>query len=156
MIRSRFCTSIVNLLVFGVVLFFCTAVHTGQASESKAADSNSKVPAYNNQPPDAELPTTMAPEKFKDLITQACYRKASSIRSALYQMPCYCHCDRHFGHKSLLDCFVSDHASICDTCQKELVYVDQQLKKGASISQIRKGIIHQKWTSLDLDTSASK
>lgn len=119
-------------------------------------DKNNTVPAYHSQAPSTALPNTMNPNQFKDPIAQACYRRAAEIRSALYQMPCYCHCDRHFHHKSLLGCYVSNHASVCDICQKEMLYTYEELKKGTSIQDIRQGIIAQKWTSIDLDKYTGK
>ena len=35
------------------------------------------------------------------------------------QLPCYCYCDRGFGHKSLHSCFVDDHAAQCAVCVDE-------------------------------------
>ena len=38
------------------------------------------------------------------------YRIAGQIPETLAQQPCYCYCDK-FGHRSLLDCFASDHGA---------------------------------------------
>lgn len=154
--KSRLCIITLSLLLLGLGVVCSIAAYTGQLPESTSATASSKVPAYHNQPPAGTLPNTLNPDEFKDPIAKVCYRRAASIKSALYQMPCYCHCDRHVGHKSLLDCFVSKHGSICDVCQKELLYVDEQLRTGSSISQIRQGITDQKWMAVDLDNYASK
>ncbi|HKW89281.1 MAG TPA: PCYCGC motif-containing (lipo)protein [Candidatus Acidoferrales bacterium] len=55
---------------------------------------------------------------------------AGKVRAVLYQEPCYCGCDTNDGHKSLLDCYTTKHASECDICRQEGIYVYEQVQKG--------------------------
>jgi hypothetical protein len=57
------------------------------------------------------------------------------------QLPCYCHCDEGFGHKSLQSCFVDDHAAHCDICVKEALAAYKLQKQGLTAPQIRERII---------------
>lgn len=41
----------------------------------------------------------------------AAHRVAREIPDLLDQLYCYCECDRHAGHKSLLSCFTDGHAA---------------------------------------------
>jgi len=107
------------------------------------------VPAYHAQAPHGELPTTMDPELFTDPVVQNAYAVAAKIKRVLYQQPCYCHCDRSQGHKSLLDCFASRHGSACGTCIYEDLYAFEQTGKSKSAAQIRAGIIKGEWKSVD-------
>jgi len=75
---------------------------------------------------------------------------AAKIKPVLYQQPCYCYCDRSVGHKSLLDCYASEHGSECDICQKEAVLAYQQTQKGKTPAQIRAAIIRGDWKSVDM------
>src|SRR6185369_11225725 len=54
------------------------------------------------------------------------------------QLPCYCHCDRGMGHKSLHSCFEDDHAASCATCINEALLA-RKLEKEQKLSpaQIR-------------------
>jgi hypothetical protein len=79
------------------------------------------------------------------------YALAAKVRPVLYQQPCYCYCDRHEGHKSLLDCFVGTHGTICDICQKEAVLSYQLTQKGKTPAQIRAAIVHGDWRAVDLN-----
>jgi hypothetical protein len=54
------------------------------------------------------------------------------------------------GHKSLLDCYVDKHASVCSVCKMEAVYAYQQTKLGKTPAQIREAIIQGKWRDVDL------
>jgi hypothetical protein len=108
------------------------------------------LPAYHAHPSSAPLPATLDPKIFPDAQTQNIYSLAAKVKLVLYQQPCYCHCDRHVGHKSLLDCYVDRHASVCDICKKEAVYAYQQSKLGKTSAQIRTAIIDGKWKEADL------
>ena len=107
------------------------------------------VPAFHAHAPQGELPATMDPGLFTDPLVQNAYAVAAKIKKALYLQPCYCHCDRSHGHKSLLDCFASKHGSVCGTCIYEDFYTFEQSGKGKSAAQIRAAIIKGEWKSVD-------
>jgi hypothetical protein len=120
-----------------------------QDANSPQSAADEPVPAYHAQAPQGELPATMDPGLFMDPVVQNAYAVAAKIKKALYQQPCYCHCDRSHGHKSLLDCFASKHGSECGTCIYEDFYTFEQSGKRKSAAQIRAGIIKGEWKSLD-------
>lgn len=43
--------------------------------------------------------------------TARAYQVASEIPEVLDQLYCYCECDKHMGHKSLLSCFADSHGA---------------------------------------------
>jgi hypothetical protein len=92
----------------------------------------------------------MDSKQFLDPETAKVYSLAAQIRAVLYQQPCYCRCDIYDGHKSLLDCFVGKHGSMCSICKKEAVYAYTQSQKGKTAEQIRKGIMEGEWKDVDL------
>jgi Protein of unknown function with PCYCGC motif len=108
------------------------------------------VPAYHEGPPDAQLPPVLDPRQFEQEVVQAAYRLAANLAKTLYQQPCYCYCDRHHGHGSLLDCYATKHTAGCGTCLQELFYVYEQTNKGQTPPQIRQGIIQGDWKTIDL------
>ena len=99
------------------------------------------IPAhFETAPSRSSLGPTLAPEKFEGL-TRDAYRAAREIPTTLAQMPCYCHCDRGMGHKSLYSCFEDDHASHCAVCVNEALLAYQLEKEGKlSAPQIRERI----------------
>lgn len=110
------------------------------------------VPAYHASAPKGRLPVTINPAEFPDALNRNIYRLAQNpkLKRILYQQPCYCHCDHEVGHKSLLDCYVDRHASICAVCKAEAVYAYEQMHKGKTAAQIRRGIMAGNWRSVDL------
>lgn len=113
------------------------------------------VPAFHRQMFKGPVPKTLPPGDFSDPRVQAAYAMAAQVRRVLYQMPCYCHCDQEVGHRSLLDCYRGDHASICEVCLMEGVYAYEQTKAGRSPGQIRAAIERGEWKSVNLNSLLS-
>src|SRR5512140_995828 len=47
------------------------------------------------------------------------YEAARQLPEVLDGLYCYCDCRHHFGHRSLLTCFQSEHGASCDICLDE-------------------------------------
>jgi len=128
---------------------------SSQAAPAKLSDSaatvpNSKVPAYHVAAPTGPLPDTLDPKQFADPETQNIYALAAKEKAVLYQQPCYCRCDKEVGHKSLLDCYVDDHASHCVLCKKEAAFAYGETQAGKTAEAIRKEIMDGKWKTVNL------
>jgi uncharacterized protein with PCYCGC motif len=106
--------------------------------------SANAIPAHFEVPPSkSSLGPTLDPEKFIGLPRDA-YRAAREIPVTLAQLPCYCHCDREFGHKSLYSCFQDEHAAHCDVCVREaLLALKLEKEQKMTPAQIRDTIIAQ-------------
>jgi Protein of unknown function with PCYCGC motif len=141
-------TLLVIALGLGLVPQQAASKLTQDASPPQPA-ADEQVPAFHALAPKGELPATMDPQLFTDPVVQNAYAVAARIKRALYQQPCYCHCDRSQGHKSLLDCFASKHGSGCGTCIYEDFYTYEQSSKGKSAAQIRAAIIKGEWKTVD-------
>ncbi len=114
------------------------------------------VPAYNTsalKPGDA-LPILPKDQWHGDAFQLAyqvrAYELAAKIPGVIYQLPCYCYCER-MGHSSLHTCFESTHGGHCALCMKEVFYAYEQTKLGKTPAQIRNGIIKGEWKSIDLE-----
>lgn len=146
---------IVSIAIFSVALLAIGAATARNGIARSAApqsdmDDDGTMPSYHAHAPTEPLPATLDPKLFHDALTQSIYAMAAKEKPVLYQQPCYCHCDRTVGHKSLLDCYVDKHASVCATCKQEAAYAYEQTKKGKSPAQIRAGIIHGDWKNVDM------
>ncbi len=102
------------------------------------------MPAFFEQAPSrSSLGPTLEPEQFTGL-TRDAYRAVREIPQTIAQMPCYCHCDRGMGHKSLYSCFEDDHASHCAVCVNEaLLALKLEKEQKLSPAQIRERIVQQ-------------
>jgi Protein of unknown function with PCYCGC motif len=142
-------TVVVASAIFCFVLAgFALVRAQGDAQNSPPATA--EIPAHHEVPPKGPLPATLDPKLFSDALNQNVYALAAKEKIVLYQQPCYCRCDRGVGHKSLLDCYVDRHASVCMTCKMEAVFAYEEWRKGKSATQIRQEIIDGRWRTVDL------
>ena len=88
------------------------------------------------------LAPTLEPDKFTGKTREA-YRIVREAPQLIAQLPCYCYCDRGFGHKSLHSCYVDDHAAHCAVCVEEVLAAHDLQQRGLSAPQIRERIIAQ-------------
>src|SRR5688572_2638617 len=88
------------------------ATNSAQATDDHGHDHGAhkdEVPAFITTAAELKsLKPTLAPELFAGR-QRLGYEAAKAIPQTLAQLPCYCHCDKGFGHKSLQTCFVDDH-----------------------------------------------
>lgn len=112
--------------------------HPSDASGAKT------VPAFFQVPPSkSSLAPTLEPEKFTGP-TRDAYRAVKEIPVTIAQLPCYCHCDQGFGHKSLYSCFEDDHAAHCAVCVNEaLLALKLEKEQKLTPAQIRETIVAQ-------------
>jgi hypothetical protein len=116
------------------------APHRHASAATPTAEAASVPAHYETEPPASSLAPTLPPEQFKG-ITRDAYKAVGEIPQLIAQLPCYCHCDRGFGHKSLQSCFVDDHAAHCAVCVEEALAAYKLRKQGLGAAQIRERII---------------
>ena len=136
-------------------LVVCALTAMSYAQWSNPADD---VPAYH---PSAPLKMSALPAilhgsqlsgpNFRYAWQVHVYQDAAKIGKVLYQLPCYCRCDRELGHTSLRSCYEGLHATECSTCAKEGFYAYQKTRAGWSPAKIRAGIEHQDFESINLE-----
>ncbi len=59
-----------------------------------------------------ETRATLDPNLFKDARVRTAYQAAKDVPWLLDSIYCYCFCEESFRHKSLLSCYVDDHAAM--------------------------------------------
>jgi hypothetical protein len=142
---------IIGVAIIGLVAFALTR-RQGRATQTQnaahpaehpaAASSEAKaIPAhYESEPARISLAPTLDPEKFTSK-TRDAYRIVRDAPQLIAQLPCYCYCDRGFGHKSLHSCYVDEHAAHCAVCVDEVLKAYDMQKRGLSPQQIRDQIV---------------
>lgn len=146
---------VIGVVVVGLAAFALTrrpgrpaqtesAAHSAEHQSSPlSVEANTAVPAhYETAPPRSSLAPTLDPQKFNGK-TRDAYRIVQEAPQLIAQLPCYCYCDRGFGHKSLHSCYVDDHAAHCAVCVDEVLSAYDLQKRGLSAQQIRDKIIAQ-------------
>jgi uncharacterized protein with PCYCGC motif len=144
----RFLEGIACVLVFlaigGMMAGDARSVHEAIASEL------GQLP-YHLHPPVEPPPTTLDPMEFRSNPNAfVAYVLAGRAKNTLYQVPCFCPCNKEEGHQSLLDCFTTRHGVSCHICQKEAVFCFMQTQKGKTPAQIRHAMTRRAFKNFDL------
>ncbi|HKX32039.1 MAG TPA: CYCXC family (seleno)protein [Blastocatellia bacterium] len=134
-----------------------TSTHTNHATDSHAAHQAAAAPTpripafYENAAAAKPFPKVLDPAQFKDPIVSKAYYLAQLNPELFSQQPCYCYCDQGHGHRSLLDCYVSDHGAGCMLCIKEGYFIDKMHKEGRSAGEIRDLVVRGDWQTVKLE-----
>lgn len=86
-----------------------------------------------------ETRPTLSPSDFTGETARA-YQIAREIPEVLDSLYCYCDCEKHFSHKSLLTCYVDEHAAHCDICMNEAFMASELHRQGKDIKTIRSAV----------------
>ncbi len=142
---------LLGLMIWNAPRTSLTSGTARQAPSEKAAKNGSEVPPYFPSAAAARpYPTLLPAVDFSRYPSvERAYAVAAEIPGVLAQQPCYCHCDR-MGHRSLLDCYASQHAAGCDVCLMEALFAGQMTRRGQSPATIREEIIRGEWRSVRL------
>ncbi len=98
---------------------------------------NEDVPAYHTVAParGVKLPALLSGNQlsgpnFQYAWQKTVYEDAAKVPNVLYQLPCFCRCDRALGHTSLHSCFEGLHGAECSTCAQGGVLRLQNVAEG--------------------------
>ena len=83
------------------------------------------------------VPPSLVPNTPGAAEAYAAARGTPQILDGVY---CHCDCSKHFGHRSLLTCFESDHGARCDICMGEATLAAQLAARGNSLNDIRRAV----------------
>ena len=120
-------------------------------SDASPGTEENRIPSFFETLRQAgTLPVTLSPALFGKSAAAKAYQVAKEIPGVLAQQPCFCHCDRSSGHRSLIDCYHDDHAAGCLICIKEAVLARKLHHEGISDSDIRKRIIAGDWQKIEV------
>jgi len=146
-VRSHVTSCLTGLLLEVSVLL----ATSGTPQNPDPAGGALHAPPYHDSPPADALPATLDPKQFaKTHSAFVAYSVARTSESVLYQVPCYCGCDKEQGHKSLFDCFTTSHGAMCHICQKEAMFCYLEKRRRKTPTDIRKSLADGKASTLDL------
>jgi hypothetical protein len=118
-------------------------VTTDSHRHSVTRNTAAAIPSYQQATEIKDLKATLPPNRFQGK-TRSAYEIAKQIPETLAQLPCYCYCDKGFGHKSLHTCFEDDHAAHCAVCVDEaLLAYRLQREEKLTPAEVRERIIER-------------
>src|SRR5258708_2267253 len=139
-----------HFLCVAAIVLAAAITHAQFAGQTPPPAFHSTAPAKGETLPPILTLAQLAQEGLTQPAQKESYKAAVKVSAALYQMPCYCYCDRGHGHTSLRSCFESVHGANCGVCLAEALYTYQMSKKGWTPKMIRAGIIRGDYKMMDL------
>ena len=127
-----------SFVLASLVLIGCTA---------QDAPPDPQTPQTLQAPPALPAPSDAAgvnkvldPTGFSDPRVRSAYEAAKKYAHVLESIYCYCRCKENIGHRALVECFETDHASDCDVCMNEAIIAARMTAEGRTPREIQKAI----------------
>lgn len=114
----------------------------GREQKSEHQMAEAQAPA-SPAPADAAAPReahVLDPARWQDVRVRNAYAAAQKYAQVLEQLYCYCRCKENLGHRALIECYESDHASECDVCMTEALMAARMTEQGRTPKEIQKAI----------------
>lgn len=129
-----------QLIVLGAALAFVVTAVAISFTRPSSVSGKAPVIVPTGR---SDASAVLDPAGFSDVQQQHAYMAAREIPAVLNQLYCWCHCREStiFHHRSLLECFESDHGSQCSTCMGEATLAHKMVKGGINdVRQIQSAI----------------
>jgi uncharacterized protein with PCYCGC motif len=140
--------ALIALASIAITALIITGLRSAQSSDATA------TPPYYREVPE-RLPAVLDFKLFSDE-TRASYKAAAMNARLFAQLPCYCHCERTNGHKSLLSCFADAHGTECSICRREALFAASEVQRGKQVSEIQDEIIRGLWSRSEAEVNNGK
>ena len=100
------------LAAVAVAFLFLDEEATTPGPQTAAEPAHPEVlPFFPSAEAARPFPELQDPARYSIPVVSQAYRIAREIPGVLAQQPCYCYCGESFRHRSLLDCFATDHGA---------------------------------------------
>lgn len=113
-----------GLALFTILFLVGCGANSAPSSETKSSSQSAhgdhaagasptpRIPAHFSSVDEARpLPAVLDPKRFSDPVVARVYHHARENPEVFSQQPCYCYCDAGEKHRSLLDCFATEHGA---------------------------------------------
>ncbi len=131
-----------RLVAFGLsaaVVAACAG--NSRDSAPPAADQGRVEAPVSTAVPDASRPNAVLDAaQWDDPQVKAAYAAAKKYAHVLEQLYCYCRCKENLGHRALVECFETDHASMCDVCMTEAMTAARMTSEGKTPKEIQQAV----------------
>jgi uncharacterized protein with PCYCGC motif len=109
-------------------------------ADSAQTSAIQAAPSTQASPDAAGVNKVLDPSQFADERVRLAYAAAKKYAHVLEQIYCYCHCKKNIGHRALVECYETDHASDCDVCMNEAMIAARMTQDGKTPQEIQKAI----------------
>ena len=127
-----------SLILAALLLIGCDAAQSSNETvQTPAAQASPSTQATADATGGNKV---LDPLGFTDQRVRTAYEAAKKYAHVLEEIYCYCRCKENIGHRALVECFETDHASHCDVCMNEAVIAARMTQEGKTPKEIQKAI----------------
>ena len=120
-----------------MLLIGCDAAESAREPAQTPAVQSAPAPVTADA---SAVNNVLDPQQFTDERVRTAYEAAKKYADVLEHIYCYCRCKENIGHRALVECFETMHASNCDVCMNEAVIAAKMTKDGKTPKEIQKAI----------------
>ena len=124
-------------IIVAALLVGCSS---GEPAREPASQPPAQSPPSIVATPDQGGNKVLDAAQFADARVREAYVAAKKYAHVLESIYCYCHFKENLGHRALVECFESDHASQCDVCMNEAMIAAKMTEQGKTPKEIQKAI----------------
>jgi hypothetical protein len=131
------------LLVAALLMIGCTSADTpdhAQNTPAVQAPAVQSTPSTQAPSDAAKVNKVLNPAGFTDPQVRAAYEAAKQYAHVLEEIYCYCRCKENIGHRALIECFETDHATNCNVCMNSAIIAARMTKDGKTPKEINTAI----------------
>ena len=131
------------LLLAAFLVIGCTTADTSdhaQHTPDPQATAAQSTPTTQAPADVAKVNKVLDPAGFSDPRVRAAYDAAKQYAHVLEEIYCYCRCKENIGHRALVECFETDHATNCDVCMNSAIIAARMTKDGRTPKEINKAL----------------
>ena len=126
-------------LFAALLLIACSSPDTEDHAEHTPAATQS-TPSTQASTDAAKVNKVLDPAGFSDPQVRAAYEAAKQFAHVLEEIYCYCRCKENIGHRALVECFETGHATNCSVCLNSAIVAAKMTKDGKTPKEINKAI----------------
>ena len=131
------------LLLAAFLTIGCTTADTSdhaQHTPAVQAPVAQSTPSTQAPTDAAKVNKVLDPAGFADPKVRAAYEAAKQYAHVLEEIYCYCRCKENIGHRALVECFETGHATNCDVCMNSAIIAARMTKDGRTPKEINKAL----------------
>lgn len=100
------------------------------------ASATQSTPSTQAPTDAAKVNKVLDPAGFTDPQVRAAYEAAKQYAHVLEEIYCYCRCKENIGHRALVECFETGHATDCNVCLNSAIVAARMTKDGRTPKEI--------------------
>ena len=121
------------LILSAILLIGCDAAESSREPAQSPTVQSAPAPVTADA---AAVNKVLDPQQFTDQRVRTAYEAAQKYADVLEHIYCYCRCKENIGHRALVECFETGHATNCNVCMNSAIIAAKMTRDGKTPKEI--------------------